>query len=356
MGNFTTGVSWLWQITHWWPNGNPNSLSYDTIVYDSVLHSNDTILKSKSIDNVLGHYQSIDLSLPNYKDTNFMNKKIFYNYKPLSDFIKQNDIDFSNDFTAHRYYNETQNVECYYLINSSKTTAYGWIHNLNHYWYNNYYYYVSPSPSYSFIFENLNGCSEPSFYTIELSEFKYNPIHDPPHEFYISFYPTHFGTTSSLPNGSIVTSTYGNGNIDIGPVIQGYLGCDSSNSDFAFMITDGSQNSRHNGNSSKIHNNTKDTAFINNVGKQIASDSLKTNFNVEIRPNPSNGVFNIYLNNRNNSNIQAEVIVYNTLGNIILQNKTVSFLSIDLSTQPKGVYLLKVIINNTSKYFKLIRS
>jgi len=115
------------------------------------------------------------------------------------------------------------------------------------------------------------------------------------------------------------------------------LECDSTTADFAFKISIVSGNP---------------TGRIANIESKQNTDD----FNVLISPNPSDGIFNIIFTGQNNSNITNELFLYNSLGNLILNETNVTNKSIDLSNQPKGVYYLKVSSNNTNKYFKLIRS
>lgn len=71
---------------------------------------------------------------------------------------------------------------------------------------------------------------------------------------------------------------------------------------------------------------------------------------INIYPNPSNGVFNIQLNE--NSSIE----VSDVLGNIILTDKiTASTYNLNLSTQAQGIYILKVRINEQVKTARLVK-
>jgi hypothetical protein len=118
----------------------------------------------------------------------YLSKKIYHNFKPLSDFIQQTPgIDFSNDFTSYRYCDTIQNIECYYMVNSNKTSAYGWIHNLNHYWYKKYYYYYIGDMNHPYDYWNLYGCTNPiSNWAVDLPGFKHNFFTGYPYT--ISFY------------------------------------------------------------------------------------------------------------------------------------------------------------------------
>jgi hypothetical protein len=136
--------------------------------------------------------------------------------------------------------------------------------------------------------------------------------------------------------------------------------CDTSNADFAFIITKNGSNLKINGNTSHNQNNINDTSSAKENLKATAliqaDNNPNTNFDVKITPNPSSGIFNIDISGQNNSNILTEIFIYNALGNIVMHEQNITKLSVDLSKQTKGVYYLKVSINSTSKYFKLIRS
>jgi Secretion system C-terminal sorting domain len=65
-----------------------------------------------------------------------------------------------------------------------------------------------------------------------------------------------------------------------------------------------------------------------------------TNPSIMIFPNPNNGIFNIQLTN---SGSIGDASVYNNLGQAVYQSKiTDRRSSIDLSSQPKGIYFIKV--------------
>lgn len=75
-----------------------------------------------------------------------------------------------------------------------------------------------------------------------------------------------------------------------------------------------------------------------------ASEIIQT----KIYPNPSNGLFTI-----ENGQENSEAIVYDLLGKIVFTQKLSNKTNIDLSTQPKGVYFIKIIGAKTES-FKLI--
>ncbi len=76
--------------------------------------------------------------------------------------------------------------------------------------------------------------------------------------------------------------------------------------------------------------------------------------NMKIYPNPNNGIFNL------SSNVEFNrfmVEIYNPLGQLVFKNDTKSNeVSIDISNQSNGIYIIKVINNESkSKVFKILK-
>jgi hypothetical protein len=71
-----------------------------------------------------------------------------------------------------------------------------------------------------------------------------------------------------------------------------------------------------------------------------------------IAPNPTRGILNINLNERCN----ATVLITDVLGNqlVKINDREISSLSIDLSSQPKGIYFLELIAGNRRETKKII--
>lgn len=89
--------------------------------------------------------------------------------------------------------------------------------------------------------------------------------------------------------------------------------------------------------------------------EKLQSDDLVKDFGMLLYPNPNNGVFKLKLSNHNSN---AEVEVYDILGNLILKRINIKGegSSFDLSNQPKGIYLIKVKIGGIVFNKKLIIS
>lgn len=62
-----------------------------------------------------------------------------------------------------------------------------------------------------------------------------------------------------------------------------------------------------------------------------------------LHPNPNNGTFTLTLPD---VNAPHDIIIYDLLGNVIYHSKTIDNQRIDISTQPKGVYFVKVSSGN----------
>ena len=77
----------------------------------------------------------------------------------------------------------------------------------------------------------------------------------------------------------------------------------------------------------------------------IAENTLKTN--VFVSPNPSNGKFQLSINNIDFTK-NSDLMIYNMIGEQVYQSTIInSKLNIDLSDQPKGIYFIKIINGQT---------
>ncbi|MBI4945720.1 MAG: T9SS type A sorting domain-containing protein [Bacteroidetes bacterium] len=78
-----------------------------------------------------------------------------------------------------------------------------------------------------------------------------------------------------------------------------------------------------------------------NQQQLTAEEVAKNNFEtaITITPNPTSGVFVLHIND----NTPIEVFIYNNIGQLIYQSTIINGQSsIDLSTQPRGIYFVKV--------------
>jgi hypothetical protein len=93
------------------------------------------------------------------------------------------------------------------------------------------------------------------------------------------------------------------------------------------------------------------TKYNFSVGYKLGTEEEVLNYNFDIYPNPSNGLFNITLNNFVGNNVSIEV--YNELGQkvTVINNESQNpegywKTQLDLSTLEKGIYFVKVIADN----------
>lgn len=217
-GNLGTGQSWFYEVIHRWdyaqftpPLQSPyiGFFNYPTDKGDPFLlyDQNGVLLTSGTIS------------------------PYYHEYNRLATFEAQ--IDRTQSFAYKMLYDETQGIEAYYMINGS-SESYGWIHNLEHFWYNSYYY--TNTTNYTTAPGNdpyrWNTCIVPSISNpILLTGFQ------PLEAYEISYFYTRLGPVPFFFPQSEIVSADPNGQIEIPPTTLAYLGCDSTTADFAFHIT-----------------------------------------------------------------------------------------------------------------------
>lgn len=79
---------------------------------------------------------------------------------------------------------------------------------------------------------------------------------------------------------------------------------------------------------------------------EAPSSVSKLNSNINIYPNPTSGIINI------EETINSEILITDITGKIIFNG--INITKIDLSNQPKGLYLLKISSNNKTRTQKII--
>jgi len=100
------------------------------------------------------------------------------------------------------------------------------------------------------------------------------------------------------------------------------------------------------------------TESMNNSGSDLEKNQLSTSRkllheDITVYPNPTNGVFNVQIENIDNSVIK----VVNALGKtILIQNVNRNLTSINLTSQPNGVYFVMVVSNETTEVKKVIKN
>ncbi|WP_052467021.1 T9SS type A sorting domain-containing protein [Psychroserpens damuponensis] len=96
------------------------------------------------------------------------------------------------------------------------------------------------------------------------------------------------------------------------------------------------------------------TLTITLVAETLSTTDTKSITEVSLFPNPSKGVFNI---STSNSNTLKEVLVYDVLGKQVAHIKNLNSdntLKVDLTSLNKGVYLVRLVLNDGSQSTKKV--
>ena len=100
-----------------------------------------------------------------------------------------------------------------------------------------------------------------------------------------------------------------------------------------------------------------DNAFVDNIifsEFPIGVEENNPKLAISIFPNPTNGTVTLQLNNTKNKVVTVEIL--NIVGEVVYSlTKNLSSVSVDLSSQPNGIYLLKVTTNEQQTVEKLIK-
>ena len=244
-------------------------------------------------------------------------ESFYHNFKPLSAFLYL--IDFSQNYSAEKYYNTTTLIESYYLKSADLNNAWGWVHNINKYWANNYYFEDDQQVQYDHFYgcENLQQSPATSF---TITGF------NPNQTYYIYFFPTRMNG-QTLPSSTTLSSN-SSGELTIN-LSSSPLGCDSINADYAYFISD-------------VEHTWNNTRMAYSKPAVIEAADIK------IIPNPSAGIFTVSLSGPFSGNCQVEV--YNYTGNLVLRDRVLneSMFSLNLSSKSKGIYYLKIITDKST--------
>ncbi|MCD8564738.1 MAG: T9SS type A sorting domain-containing protein [Burkholderiaceae bacterium] len=90
--------------------------------------------------------------------------------------------------------------------------------------------------------------------------------------------------------------------------------------------------------------------LANSISKPLAEKTME----LSIRPNPSRGIFELYLENQLIMDTQIEI--YNSTGTLIKQliiSNTNNY-KLDLTSEAAGLYYMKILNNQSSSTYKLI--
>ena len=300
-GGCTTGQDWQWPIIHRWRDANdepPGSTANEvpepfTFFPFTPLEVNDEI------------------------------KPLYDNYTPLSEFLSQSGINFNDNFTPVGDLIPNDNIEYYMLLKSDKTEAYGWVHNINKYWGNNYYYTAS--------LQNYYGCEDLAATVATTVELDYS--FTPYGTYQFEFYATQNGS-QSLPNDYVQLATAdGKLTLDLSSLP---LNCNVMRADYAFKIKKIPPAAQRIANTKVSATQVKDFAFT-------------------VSPNPNYGVFNIFINKSiTNENVLVKVL--DLTGRVVYKNKLINHnnLTLNLSQIAKGCYYVQLQISSINKIQKLI--
>lgn len=215
-GNFASGTTWQWDRVFWWPDAMLR-LPPQTSVQNPFQQSFSNALGATSLLNVGG------VSITAY------NRTIHHNFKPLSDMLADPDWQayafFDGDYDTYRVYDEENDIECYYLINTDGTIGIGWVHNLNAYWQG--HFYVKHN------LQNYLGCTAPGMQTVELPGFASGMNYN------IRWFSTRMNSTirpdDAEDEAGTGTVTLDMSTAPLGGIANNYL--DTLHADYAFIIT-----------------------------------------------------------------------------------------------------------------------
>ncbi len=222
-GNFAAASSWQKERIFWLPNTLPQMFGTNHIPYDL---SNQTQIYHSG---VLNAYNILQVGSQSTDTVKVQNRTIYHNFKPLSDMLSNADWQsyefFSGDFSPHKICNDTNKIECYYLVNADSTLAIGWVHNLNAYW--EKHYYVTSAV------QNFFGCTSPSAQQVSLPDLAVGP------DYHITWFPTRMNDTIHPVNAVDTTGT-GTVLLDMGTAPLGdtaYKYLDTLHLDYGFIIS-----------------------------------------------------------------------------------------------------------------------
>ncbi|MEO8151116.1 MAG: T9SS type A sorting domain-containing protein [Bacteroidia bacterium] len=277
-----------------------------------------------------------------------------HQYKILSDFINvpynglsSNMIDFTDDLTPYQYFGPDlaapNNIESYYLVNSNSDKAWGWVHNLDHYWAKKYIttsYYNLPGGDPSVwddvldVGTEIDDCQGVITTTIYLDGFEANT------EFQIIFYQT-FANVGTNTGTWLTPGTWtGFSNTETTSVngilpMTVTLGCDSTDGDYGFYIVKNS-----------IPHREMPTADNPNSAEPL--------FDFAIHPPVSRDIFDLTFDKTSIGTVQIDV--KDLLGKIIFHtSSSAPFFTINLSDKLPGIYFVTCSDGYVTKTKRIIK-
>ena len=214
-GKFAAGTTWHWERVFWWEDAleaPPPDLSNQ--------------FQPLGFSNVLGDTNILHIG--SSTPVPVTNRRIHHHFKPLADLLAHPSWTaygfFNADYTAN-HTNGPSTLESYYLKNTAKTVAIGWLHNRNAWVMKSYYLRRN--------LQNLLGCAPPTTGTFALTGFAPNT------PFFITWFPTRMNSTVHPPPMEVTSNGSGTITLDLtghfGGTANNYL--DTLRSDYAFIIT-----------------------------------------------------------------------------------------------------------------------
>lgn len=216
-GKWATGTTWLWHRVFWWEGAlqvPPDDFGNQW--------------QQTSFSNAPGVTNQLDIGL--VAPYAIANKSIHHNFKPLAEMLNNADLQasefFNWGFAPQKVYDPSGQIECYYLLNEGGSMAIGWVHNLNAWTLNNFYFRSADS------LQNFLGCTSPNADTVVLPGFAQN------HDFFLTWFPTRISATVPT-NDTVVSTLTGTVTLDFSDyamngIANNYL--DTVHSDYGFVI------------------------------------------------------------------------------------------------------------------------
>jgi len=320
----------IWATTFW--GGAGMSLPwFSNLVHRFKNQTNSYIPESPTVVEHRG-YQRISAGDTYTMFSNQYTIQSHYNeFSKLSEFIS-NHIDFTNSFTPHTAYPNTnvntcsdcKNIESYYLVKQDQSKSYGWVHYVEKYWRNAYYltdtYYDLDCSDYA---TPGNLPPFPSTDKVILEGFNTNT------NYWIKCFPTRTGQEPYLPCYTTPCPLTSNSGGDL-TLTQSLLnlGCDKMHADYAYVISDSPNDFR--------------AATAENI----------EGYDFEIIPNPAIGIFTIKLPGDELSTIY----LYDVYGKELLHlsNNSLKEIQFDRGSYESGIYFVRVKSGSYEKVKRLV--
>ena len=99
------------------------------------------------------------------------------------------------------------------------------------------------------------------------------------------------------------------------------------------------------------------TGIINPCPVLSINESENNASTINVFPNPSNGLFNIHFEDEELSSSKIQIDIFNYLGQHVFSEIFPAYtedIQIDFSTNPKGIYILKLLMDGVSIEKKII--